>query len=166
MCFIHDDYDWIAQVMDEGDAPAEKDLRCAECHAAIPAGTVRHWVYLQQHEECDRCFGDRDEDCPCPAPKDRWGGCEECKCEEPDFGEHFDYDRCTNCERFLRAVQEAEEEAGCRSSEARPGLGTMIEDINNGDRDDAKRYWKKARELFPELVASGYLGRLWRRCFG
>lgn len=38
------------------------------------------------------------------------------------------------------------------------------------ERDDsdnaAKKYFKKARQMFPELVASGYLGWLWRETFG
>jgi hypothetical protein len=169
MCFINDNYDWIAEVWEESTETATKPVRCQECREQIPVGGTLHCIHMQEHEECHRCFGDHfdedDERCPCSALKDRYGACTECKCEKPDFGESEDYWRCENCDKFLNAVESAEVEAGCSTHEARPGLGMMLEDIINGDRHGAKRYFKTALAMYPELKASGYLGRLGKFIF-
>ena len=154
MCFIHD-YDWTARVCEETAYPAQKPTECDECGAVIPIGGGVYHVHMEEYDGCRQCYLG---ECECGEE-----GC--CRCPEPDPGETFDYDRCESCEKFLYAVQEAEEEAGCEGSEARPALGTMLEDIQNGGRHDAKRYWKLARQHYPELVTSGYLGRLWKRIF-
>lgn len=154
MCFIND-YDWYASVTEKTSYPVEKETRCDECDGIIPVGATVHHIYQQEAEECRACeFGD----CQCV------GDC--CQCAKPDPGETFDYDRCQDCHRFLEAVEAAEVEAGCSIYEARPPLGQMTEKINDGGRDEAKKYFKKAAKLHPELVKSGYLGWLWREMFG
>ena len=154
MCFVHDDYDWIAMVNEEADEVATRPMKCDECDAAISAGQFMHTIHQQESEWCKDC---ENGDCECAV--------ECCECERPNLGESFDYVRCEQCDKFLRAVEAAEIEQGCDEDTARPGL-PMWDDLQGGGRLDAKRYWKKARSMFPELVASGYLGKLWRRMFG
>src|SRR6185436_18288273 len=129
-------------------------------------GQITHHIYQQEHEECRRCS---EGECECVGsrndeddPQDH-----DCKCAEPNFGETFDYDRCDDCHKFLCAIEAAEIDAGCKPYEARPSLCGMIENITNADNsmDEAKRYFKKARSMFPELVASKYLAWLWRKMF-
>lgn len=165
MCFYHD-YDWTAEVSERSTitVPEAGRARCDECGCTIPPGAVAHSLYQQQYEECHRCAGYDSDGCECPKDKD--GDCIECQCPEPVYGETFEYTCCDECDKFLLAVEYAEVEAGCDRSEARPSLCGMIEDIRGGGMDEAKKYWKAARRMFPELVASGYLGRLWRRVFG
>lgn len=155
MCFTYD-ADWCAAISEVTDTVATKETRCDECRATIPVGAFLHTVYMQEAEECVLCeYGD----CAC--------GVECCKCEKPSFGETFDYSRCEGCHKFLEAVKAAELEVGCPEHASLPAYTAMIDDIGccNGDRCEAKRYFKKAKAMFPELVTSGYLGRLWRKMF-
>lgn len=156
MCF-YNGCDWTASIVEKSDTVASKATRCDECGAAIDDGAFIHTVYMQEAEECLRCDNG---ECTCEEDK-----C--CQCEKPDIGETFDYTQCEGCHKFLEAVKAAEIEAGCNEYTSRPAYTAMIDDIGccNGDRDEAKRYFKKARVMFPELVTTGYLGKLWRRMF-
>lgn len=159
MCFVNEP-DWYASINEWTEYLAEKETRCDECHCRIQPGELVHHLFQQEHEECHAC-----ENCECECP-DVDDFCHECKCEKPNFGEDFTYDRCDGCHKFLEAIEESEIEAGCKSWEARPHLCGMLEEIREGDNDDhreAKRYWKKAREMFPELMESGYLKRIWKQ---
>ncbi len=163
MCFIHDDYDWRASIVEQSDRIAESPYRCDECQATIAAGEPVHHVYMQQYEECRDC---ENGECTCPpviVNGETQDGC--CMCSNPTFGETFDYDRCDGCSKFLHAIQLAEEDEGCSGDETRPGLGTMIDDMLNGGLDEAKRYFKRALLEYPELKTSGYLGRLGKRIY-
>jgi hypothetical protein len=153
MCFWNDDYDWTAEVSEEEEFVASKPTKCQECYRLIPAGETMVHIWMQQYEECHACY---DGECECPE-----GRC--CQCEEPVFGETFDYHRCQECDKFLMAVEAAEVEEGCARHESRPGLGAMASDIMDGDRENIKRYFKRALRDFPELKASGYLTRLGKR---
>lgn len=160
MCFVNEG-EWNAEVQDESDTTAATKTRCDECYATIEAGEFVHKIYQQEQERCGTC-----ENGFCDCPKDEGGDCVGgCQCEEPDYGESFDYQRCENCHKFLQSVEAAEIEAGCRIWEARPMLPMMIEDIGNGGIEEARKYFKKARVMFPELVKSRYLGRLWCKMF-
>lgn len=154
MCFLAD-YDWYAQVCEQSERVVETPTKCNECGRIVQPGEKMHHVWMQQYEECHNC------DCgECACNLDASG-----QCPEPEFGETFDYDRCEQCDKFLSAVQHAEEDEGCQGVEARPGLGSMMNDICDGGRSDAKRYFQRAARDYPELKASGYLGRLWNRMF-
>lgn len=155
MCFVND-YDWYAQEVAHSTRPAATPTRCAECRETIPVGGLVHHTFMQEYEECHICY---EGDCTCADDK-----C--CQCEEPEYGETFDYDCCDGCHKFLSAVQHAEEDAGCSGDETRPPLGEMRSAIRDGGRDEAKRYWLRALRDYPELKASGYLGRLWKNIFG
>lgn len=153
MCFVACDYDWTASVVVDTDEPAKKKTHCDECGADIQVGEMLHHKSFQEHEECRVCHPDGEESPP------------DLEEHEHEFGETSDYDRCDSCDKFLQAVEAAELEAGCSKYDSRPNLAYMIEDIRNGDMDDAKRYWKKAVVMFSELKASGYLAKLWQVCF-
>jgi hypothetical protein len=62
------------------------------------------------------------------------------------------------CHKFLEAIKEVETEAGCKGDSTQPGLGGMIEALQN--EDDVERYFERAQTKYPELVESGYLDRL------
>lgn len=157
MCFTNE-CDWTAEVSNERSEPAEKIVRCDECHRDIQIGATVHHIGQQEYELCHACeFGE----CKCAGNTDEDG--HECTCEEPEYGETFHYDRCDDCDRFLKAVEAAEIEAGCKPHHAVPLLLNMIEDIREGGTGEAKRYWKKAVVMFPELRA--YLAWLWREMF-
>lgn len=160
MCFYQGDCDWYASITEQSDSLATTQKKCDECGRTIKIGDPVHHVFM--HETCQAC---ENGDCDCHVRFD--GDDHECQCKEPIFGETFDYDRCQDCSDFLDVVEKAELEAGCRQSESRPPYTSMIEDIGrpNGDRDDAKRYFKKAAKIHPNLVESGYLGWLWRKMF-
>ena len=167
MCFYNDDYDWTASVVEQSTGVSIGKL-CDECHLPIPPGATIHHIFMQEHEECHAC---ENGECECPLTADGELSCDSkgCQCEKPAFGETFDYDRCDECDKFLRAVEAAEIDEGCEPYEARPGLGGMIEELRNLEGDNevypAKRYFKLAVKMFPELVTSGYLGRLAKRVF-
>lgn len=154
MCFLNE-CDWYATVVERTQKAAEKQVTCDECCRKIAVGGLVHRIHMQECEYCKACENGF---CDCPEE-------ECCKCEDPNLGETFDYRCCDDCHRFLEAVEAAEVEAGCHRNEARPGLGSMKEEINNGGMDEAKRYWKQATQMFPDLVKSGYLGWLWRKIF-
>ena len=47
----------------------------------------------------------------------------------------------------------------------RPPLTSMVESIHEAGRDEAMKYFRKAKGLSPELHRSGYLKRIWRKFF-
>ena len=150
MCF-YSDADWYSQVCEQTDHKAERPTRCMECRRTIAIGAQVYHIYMQQYEVCPVC----DED-PCL--------CED-KEETPGYGETYDYDRCQDCDTFLECVQAAELEAGCDHSSSQPALEEMLNSIQDGGPDEAKKYFKTALKWHPELKANGYLGWLWRRMF-
>lgn len=164
MCFVHD-YDWRAELVERGSHATESGTSCHECYARIGPGETIHTLWMQEHEECQAC---ENGDCACLKNHDDAG----CQCEEPVHGESFDWQCCDNCYKFLQAVEAVEVEAGCHRSEARPALTAMIEEVSGSNSvgreeamPEARKYFKKAIALFPELKASGYLGKLWKRMF-
>lgn len=167
MCFASD-YDWYAEFIDNSTPIADRDIRCDECHCAIPAGTRYHHTYMQQHEECRDCDNG---ECECqPIFEDGvqvGRTCEDngCQCAEPNIGETFEWHCCESCFKFLDAIEAAEVEAGCKRYEARPPLTEMLDSLRNAGARDCKRYYRKASQMFPELVISDYLPKLWRKLF-
>lgn len=152
MCFVNDDYDWIAEESSRNTSTATAVYACCECGFPINIGEEYELLYLRQYEECHLCY---EGECSCDPDK-----C--CQCDPAYFGETSEYTTCLNCTKFLHAVEEAEVESGCHRNEARPHLSQMEFDIRDGGMDEAKKYFKTARRLFPELVSNGYLGRLWK----
>ncbi len=156
MCFYHE-YDYCPEVYSKNERMSERPVECEECGATIEPGQTIHSVFMQQYEQCHVCeMGE----CVCDHKTN-----DDCQCATPVFGETFDYDRCEQCEKFLQAVEDAEVEAGCSKAEARPAFQEMRNDIVDGGMREAKKYFKRARYAYPELVASGYLGKLWRCMF-
>lgn len=155
MCFVNDDYDWLAEVVEQSDHVLLAPIKCDECCRVIEIGETVHHIFMQQYEECHRCY---EGECECEEEK-----C--CQCSLPKFGEMSDYDRCQECDKFLQAVENAELEAGCDRRDSRPPLTEMRSAIGDGGIAEAKRYFKMAKRDFPELAKSGYLGRLWKRMF-
>lgn len=161
MCFYNDDCEWVAQVQEETSKPATKPIKCNECGAIIPVGSVVHHVFMQEHEECNACYSG---ECSCPLDVFEVPSCSEgnCQCAKPAFGETFAYDRCDECERFLRIIQEVEIEDGCPPYESRPMLCDMIESLQQAD---SKRYFRRAIKDDRSLQKSGYLGRIGKLVF-
>lgn len=162
MCFTNE-CDWYAAIEEQSDYVVTTPCRCDECGKMIEVGEKTHHIFQQQHETCHRC---EEWDCECPRNEDGDPVCDEkgCQCAEPDYGETYTYDRCESCSKFLDAIEAAEIEEGCHKYEARPNL-PMNYDMEGMGSDNAKRYWKKASQMFPELRTSGHLGLLWRRFF-
>lgn len=154
MCFTGD-YEWMAELCERDCAMADKPTRCGECHAMIRLGAKIHTIWLQQYEECQTC---EEGECECD------GEC--CQCSEPAFGEESEESHCDQCHKFLQAVYNAEIASGCSYTEASPPLGMMLEAIGESGAYEAEKYFKEARETYPELDASGYLAALWLRLFG
>lgn len=147
MCFDYD-YDWTASVSEaNGGATRDRPTRCDECRATIPAGTPFYHLWQQEHDEDE-------------AIERAWDGLEEdfVGPPEPCYGETFDYECCLDCQKLREAVRASELEAGCDSHEAEPPLPVLFEAIR--DSGCGARYAAKAREMFPELEASGYLARV------
>lgn len=161
MCFVHEDYDWIAMVNEHSDGVASVATKCDECDSSIAPSAFVHRVHQQEHEECHACD---DGFCDCPRDDFDEPVCilKGCQCENPDFGETFDYVRCEGCDKFLRAVKALEIEEGCSEHEAMPGM-PFFEDFQDIGREESKKYWQKALAMFPEIKA--HLGLLWRRMF-
>lgn len=164
MCFVTDDYDWTVGHQEESSEPATRPLRCGECGCAIAIGQLAHRIYMQEADEGSECLACLNGDCSC-----LWNDEKEesdcCQCENPSVGETFEYHQCDECHKFLAAIKAAELAAGCREYESQPYLGQMICDVQNGGEREAKKYFQTALRQFPELKASGYLGRLWKRMF-
>jgi len=163
MCFVADDYDWLASVQEENDIVCQNPQKCDECGAMIPTGAFAHTVFLQEYETCRDC---EDGECSCPCDEDEDPICLSmgCQCEQPSFGETFEYIRCENCDKFLNAISQSEIDAGCHPHETRPAM-PMWDDLAGIGRDGCKRYWKKAAKMFPELVTNGHLAKLWNHAF-
>ncbi len=153
MCFSVE-ADWTAMVSKDTRGPATARTSCDECHRPIEVGQFVLHVHQEESEECLTCSNGY---CECED-----GEC--CQCEKPDMGEVFDYDRCEECSKFLDAVEAVEVDAGCSSHEARPLLTAMVDDIGcaNGDKSAAE-YFDRAKAMYPEIVASGYLLALWQK---
>lgn len=162
MCFVND-YDWYSSVQEESTEAAVAPVRCDECSRWIMFGESYYHLYQQEHEECQCC---EDGDCECKDGRDA-DGCvqdHECSCEKPAYGETFSYDCCDECHRFLQAIKEAEQEAGCDYTEAQPPLGEMMSAINDGGMEEARKYWKTALANYPDMKP--WLAKTWRRVFG
>jgi hypothetical protein len=152
MCFYHN-YDWGVGLVTHETLTAVKPFKCNECRTTIQPGESYVHTYQQEHEECNACgVGD----CECPD-----GNC--CQCSCPDFGNTYEHDVCIGCDKFLKVIEAVERDEGCTGDSTRPILSEMVESIRHGEMHDSKRYWKRAREMFPELVLSGYLAKLWRK---
>ena len=160
MCFYHGDYDWYAELQ-ENDSYIIKNLpiTCNECLIKVQVGETIHHIYLQQHEECNICYSG---ECDCPftviSGEEPERNC--CQCKYPEFGETFDWYCCDNCHKFLEAIQTSETEAGCKGNSTRPALGTMVEELREGGKEEVERYIKKLESLYPELITNGYLERI------
>lgn len=165
MCFYNDgDYDWYAESIEEFADKAEKKTKCMECNAVINIGDDMCCIRMRQYEddehECPECNGESisftEED----------GVCDRCNNKgHVGPGETYDYHRCVNCDTFLNVIQEVEQEEGCDAHESRPRLEMMQEQIRDGDRKNAKKYFKHALKSHPELKANGYLGRIANHVF-
>ncbi len=163
MCFIGEG-DWTASVCEKTYPVATKNIRCDECNRTIEIGETYHHIYMQEYEECQDCENDG---CECPLDEDGGRICHKngCQCEKPSYGEDATYDCCQECQKFRQAIHDAEIEAGCREYESQPMLGSMFEEIQEQDPIEARKYFKTALRLFPELKQSGYLGRHWKSSF-
>ena len=149
MCFTAD-YDWRAEVQEVTSGPFDVAVKCDECGKPIAAGEWRKNVYMREREECREC-GDS------PSRIESDDPAEPCPDSECDFGEVFIYDRCESCDKLERAIKAVELSRGCREQNATPALTDLFEAMVEGE--DPADYAAKAAEMFPELVASGYLSR-------
>lgn len=138
MCFYHDDYDWIAEICETTAGVSPLAAKCDECGKRILAFEWRCHVYQQEHEECQRCEYEELE------PDDE-------PCQTHDYGETFNYDRCEDCDKIIRAIEQYELREGCKPHESRPALCDLKEELNPWNRDDAPLYAAVAIEMFPEL---------------
>lgn len=153
MCFVSD-CDWYPNLVHLDTITADAVRRCDECRRDVQAGGTLHHVYMQEAEECKAC---EHGNCECV------GDC--CQCAEPSTGESFDWVCCEDCHKFLESVKATEVAAGCHVNEATPSLCGMLEEIFNGGREEAGKYFRTAIRMFPELQRSGFLGWLWREIF-
>lgn len=162
MCFINE-ADWVARESAEYTYAATQRIKCCECRELVGSGALVHYLWLQEYDECQRC---EDGECECPDVEYEGSMLQDCcQCAEPTYGETAELYTCDNCYKFLQAVEATELAAGCRAYEARPLPEMMYDDIQEGGSEEAKKYWKQAICMFPELRTSGYLGRLWRKMF-
>lgn len=192
MCFVIDS-DWSAEVVHENEGMADGVRKCDECHRVMPQGQKTHHVFQQEWAQCHICY-EGDCDCPDkyePEPEgihinadelqeatrlsdrapSRWkenpilNEDHQCVCPEPAYGESFEYEACDECHKFLETVVLAEIKSGCARSEAHPGYTGMLEMIGEGGWGEAAKYFHEAEQVYPELVASGYLQWLKRKMF-
>lgn len=160
MCFYNDNYDWFASLTDESDVALDKPTKCVECRRQMEIGEVASHIFQQEHEECHSCT---EGECSCP--KDEDDTCQDCQCEEPDFGETYECDRCQECKKFLSAIEEHEKDEGCPPGERQPAYGEMAESLREFPRKERSQYFRKAYRMFPELKRSGYLNRIASKIF-
>lgn len=120
MCFYHDS-DWQAEVSEQTTLTATKPVHCDECRRTIAVGDGYVHVYQQQYEE----------------PLE----------EDGDCGETYDYDRCLDCDRLLRAIAAVEKDRGCPPYSALPALTELREAME----EDGADYAARAVEMFPDL---------------
>ena len=155
MCFVNEG-DWTAAETYDSILLVDREMSCDECYAKIKPGDVAFWSWACEHETCQTCEQD----------EDRWENDEYqgCNCGKPDFGETCDYHRCWNCHLFLEAIEAAEIDAGCPKYASRPMLFSLREELVEGGAREAKKYYRKAIVMFPQLKE--YLAFTWRRCFG
>lgn len=149
MCFYNDDYDWYASVQQVTTPIAEKETRCDECGRNIAIGETMRQIYQQEHEVCECCSESGEND--------------ECNCAEPNIGETFLYHCCSECAKFRDAVKQTERDEGCPAHALQPSLCGMIDEIQEFDEEQARKYFETAGRLFPELKDAGYLAKLWNR---
>lgn len=159
MCF-YSEPDWYAEIVEEQDLVAGdvSPGRCDECYRPVAPGSPYHIIRMQEYETCQGC-----EACE-ELEGDDWDVL--CRGEDPNLGETFEYRRCHECHLFLEAVEAAELAAGCRRSDSRPDLTGMVEQIGEGGREEAAKYFRQALRSYPQLRASGYLGWLYKEIFG
>lgn len=149
MCF-YNEYDWTASIVLDSPDTATKDTHCDECGRPILAGETYRHLFMQEHDECQQCNDDDLEDCTC---------------DEPQYGESYNYESCIECSQFLQAIKEVEKEEGCTGDEVSPALGQMIEQVAEIGEEESRKYFVRAREKFPALHSSGYLDRLQQNMF-
>ena len=160
MCFYSEPF-WIARVVEKTSAPAKERTWCDECGRDIEAGQTLHTLDQQEYEECQACEAG---ECKCPADSKGDPNC--CQCDEPGYGETYHHEECDDCHKFLKAVALVEDDEGCGRDESRPALGRMVDSLCELGAAECKKYYRRAAQEHPELVASGYLKWLWKEVFG
>lgn len=153
MCFVADDYDWIARVCETDDKVAGVDCKCDECHELIKAGDRIYMVHMHEHEECAHCRGDECTDDECPWCLGNRTDEAPCTCDEGiDIGNTFDAVWCQNCQWLREAIRDYEIKEGCSEREADPPLGRMMDELGNLGPDERWAYAAHALQLRPSLA--------------
>ena len=108
MCFINE-CDWYAETVIDEERPAEKPLKCYECHRAVPTGETMRHVDMWESETCKHNPSHDDYEGPEMDSEECPEGCEH------DFGESFSCSICQECAKLLKAIEASEIEEGCHA---------------------------------------------------
>jgi len=134
MCFYNVDYDWYADVSEEGCVVCQVECRCQECWKSIKPGEWIMTLWQQQYEECRLC-SDEDEE---PIPHT----------QECDFGETYSYQCCHDCARLREVIYEVETDEECPEHARHPSFEGMQEEAFDCG-DNADKYVAKAAAMYP-----------------
>lgn len=145
MCFYNDDYDWYASVQKTETHIAGKPLPCHECGRQIAVGESLVYIYLQEHEECQRCEWEE------LGPDDE-------PCDSHDYGEIYHYRRCDECDQILKAIQVVEQEEGCPAHAQQPNLEELGEVFM--EHESREQYALRAVAMYPALAEHRFLAPL------
>lgn len=133
MCFVNEDYDWVAEVCETDTVTLTEPKRCCECRRRLRVGESVLRTFMQEREpgeycdpstgyHCvDYCFGDGED----PTNFDQ--------CERVGPGETFEGYTCTECQTLLDAIEAVELDVGCTAYHARPTVGMMHQEVNDGE---------------------------------
>lgn len=142
MCFYHESA-WYAELVETESCQSNGSVMCEECHRIIPEGEGYTHTYIQEHEECQRCYNG---ECACVDDGDC--ECEECRCDEPEYGESYEYDTCTLCQKVLKAIEAVEIANGCKGEETQPGVGELKTAMWH---DEGGAYAARALQMCPDI---------------
>jgi hypothetical protein len=167
MCFVQDDYDWIARHTEDdtitvtADTRKGKKVHCVDCGSVIPVGVECRRMYCQEHEACKVCDLEtraeiRDES----DSIEEFNEADPPPCEKCDYGETTEDFMCGECCKLRGAIREVEIAEGCSPHEAEPLIGELRDAF--WESDHAIEYIDRARQEYPELALSGHLDRFYK----
>ena len=120
MCF-NTEGDWIAEVIEESEHVADKEIRCIECDEKILIGETFHHTRMVENEESD------------------------------EYAASFEADTCMNCRAFLAAIEAVEIAEGCHLYEARPNVGQLFDELNSIGIKRSRKYFQSLLAMNPGL---------------
>lgn len=148
MCFVYEDYDWVASDVETYTAHSDGSgrFRCNDCGDIVPFLQACDVTEMHECVHCSDCGFRHSEDF------DRENDVcvnDDGEAISGDLGESCLIHRCQSCVDFRLAIRDLELSEGCREYEAVP-VGSIRDEFGNmQDPVRVAEYLRRAEVMFP-----------------